>query len=300
MMPVAPAAAPISGATPPASRAPAWITGATTLMIVALISLALAGCGGSTYGDYGLSPASAQPATTISTATTITSQTVQPRSLHERVMAEQGRVPNASSVGLPATTTSTGQSQPVAASGDVLPETADTTAVVLAYGQTPLRGVWSGTAERLASFLLTACPSPLFTASPSILAEYYVRYSAEADLRADILWAQMIHETGYGMYGGNVIPEQNNYAGIGSTGSGEPGAFFATAEAGVMAHVAHMVAYVYDASPVVWANSTTDPRFDCVNPRGAASVLADLNGRWAVPGTTYGEDIEEIVRAINR
>ena len=66
-----------------------------------------------------------------------------------------------------------------------------------------------------------------------------------------------------------------------------------------MAQVAHMVAYVYASSPVSWANANTDPRFDFVSPRGVASVLADLNGRWAVPGPTYGESIEAIVRAIN-
>ena len=133
----------------------------------------------------------------------------------------------------------------------------------------------------------------------SVLAGYYVRYCAEAGLRADLLWAQMIHETGYGMYGGDVLPEQNNYAGIGATGGGNPGYSFPTAEAGVMAHVAHMVAYVYTSSPVSWADATTDPRFDFVYPRGTASVLADLNGRWAVPGTEYGQHVEAIARAIN-
>ena len=60
-----------------------------------------------------------------------------------------------------------------------------------------------------------------------------------------------------------------------------------------------MVAYVYDQSPVAWADATADPRFDFVNPRGAAVVLADLNGRWAVPGTTYGQSVEGIALAIN-
>jgi N-acetylmuramoyl-L-alanine amidase len=109
----------------------------------------------------------------------------------------------------------------------------------------------------------------------------------------------MIHETGYGMYGGDVLPEQNNYAGIGATGGGNPGCSFPTAEAGVMAHVAHMVAYVYEDSPVSWADTTTDPRFDLVDPRGIVSVLTDLNGRWAVPGTTYGQKIETIARKID-
>jgi len=60
-----------------------------------------------------------------------------------------------------------------------------------------------------------------------------------------------------------------------------------------------MVAYVYPSSPVWWADASTDPRFDFVAPRGAASVLADLNGRWAVPGITYGQSIEAIAWAIN-
>jgi hypothetical protein len=173
------------------------------------------------------------------------------------------------------------------------------TAVVLTGGQTPLKGVWSGTAEQLTRYFVRISPTPLFSVPTSVLAGYYVRYAAEAGLRADVLWAQMIHETGYGMYGGDVLPEQNNYAGIGATGGGVQGASFPTAEAGVMAHVAHMVAYVYTESPVDWANAITDPRFDLVWPRGVAVVLADLNGRWAVPGTTYGQAIEAIARAIN-
>ncbi len=173
------------------------------------------------------------------------------------------------------------------------------TAVVLTEGRTPIVGVWSGSAERLAGYLLGVCPSPRFTVDTLTLAGHYIGYCAEARLRADLLWAQMILETGYGMYGGDVSPQQNNYAGIGATGGGVAGATFATPEAGVMAQVAHMIAYVYVTSPVEWANSKTDPRYDLVSPRGAAAVLADLNGRWAVPGTTYGQHIEAIARAIN-
>ncbi len=215
-------------------------------------------------------------------------------------MTEQGRRAGTVAADVLTTATSASPSQSTTTTSSVPSAEPDgTTAVVLSGGQTPLEGIWSGTAERLASFLAGACPSPRFTVPASVLAEYYVRYCAEAGLRADLLWAQMIKETGYGLYGGDVVPEQNNYAGIGATGGHEPGASFPTAEAGVMAHVAHMVAYVYDWSPVPWADATTDPRFDFVSPRGLASVLADLNGRWAVPGTTYGESIEAIVRAIN-
>ncbi len=175
-----------------------------------------------------------------------------------------------------------------------------TTSLVLTGGQTPLAGVWSGTASMLAGYLLRDNPQPSFTVPTSTLAELYVGYAAEAGLRADILWAQMIHETGFGRYGGDVEPAQNNYAGIGATGGGEPGCSFASAEAGVKAHIAHMVAYVYLVSPVSWANSQTDPRFDAVVRRGSARVLVDLDGRWAVPGVGYGARIEQHVNAINR
>ncbi len=221
-------------------------------------------------------------------------------------MAEQGRLGGTRAA---RSTTATSTTDPlesgVSASGaSAAPQDAappdDTTTVILSGGQTPLQGVWGGTAEQLASYLLATAPSsPLFTVSPEVLAGYYIRYCTEAGLRADLLWAQMIHETGYGLYGGDVSPEQNNYAGVGATGNHEPGMSFATAEAGVMAHVAHMVAYVYTDSPVAWANANTDPRFDFVNPRGTAWVLANLDGRWAVPGIGYGERIEAIARAIN-
>jgi hypothetical protein len=212
------------------------------------------------------------------------------QSLIDRERASSGSPTVTTSSSLPATTTSV---------TDPPAEPDDTTTFILSDGQTPLVGVWGGTAEQLASYLVKSCPSPRFTVPVAVLAEYYVTYCGEAGLRADLLWAQMIKETGYGMYGGDVALEQNNYAGIGATGGHEPGAWFSTAEAGVMAHVAHMVAYVYTSSPVSWADANTDPRFDAVSPRGVAYVLADLNGRWAVPGPSYGESIEATARLIN-
>jgi hypothetical protein len=279
------------------------------LVMIAFASVFLVGCGedaGENIPSASSLPAPATaPATTEPVAAAAGAPTVSTLSQHERVMAEQGRLygPRAARS---TTTTSTDplESGVSASSASAAPQDAaplnDTTTVILSGGQTPLQGVWGGTAEQLASYLLAAAPSsPLFTVSPEVLAGYYIHYCAEAGLRADLLWAQMIHETGYGLYGGDVSPEQNNYAGVGATGNHEPGISFATAEAGVVAHIAHMVAYVYTDSPVAWANASTDPRFDFVNPRGTAWVLANLDGRWAVPGIGYGERIEAIARAIN-
>jgi hypothetical protein len=174
-----------------------------------------------------------------------------------------------------------------------------TTREVGVNGSTPLVGVWAGAAHELSDYLLATNPNPRFTVPPLQLAEYYVRYGAEVKLRADVLWAQMLHETGFGKYGGDVSPEQNNYAGIGATGGGAPGVTFPTAELGAQAHIAHLVAYVYPTDMASWTNASVDPRYDKVQPRGTARVLSDLDGRWAVPGLGYGARIENHVRALN-
>jgi hypothetical protein len=167
-------------------------------------------------------------------------------------------------------------------------------------GSTPIRGIWSGTAQRLADYLLAESPTPSFSVPVLTLAGYYVRYAAEVGLRADVLWAQMLHETGFGRYGGSVVPGQNNYAGIGATGGGVAGSSFPTAEDGVKAQIAHMVAYVFTQDVASWTNATVDPRYDAIKIRGVVKVLSDLDGRWAVPGDGYGAAIERHVAAMNR
>lgn len=174
------------------------------------------------------------------------------------------------------------------------------TALVGTGGSTPICGVWSGAAQRLADYLLAESPSPAFSVPVLTLAGYYVHYAAEVGLRADVLWAQMLHETGFGRYGGSVAPWQNNFAGIGATGGGVAGNAFPTAEEGVKAHIAHMVAYVFTRDMAPWTNATVDPRYDAVKTRGVVKVLSDLDGRWAVPGDGYGAAIERHVAAMNR
>lgn len=288
------------------------LAGALVLLATVLASVLLLGTAESVSSvgapSAGAPPSAAAPSTaTMPAGTTAATRGLPSASLHDRVMAEATRAIGARPSDPQYTATT--QAEPatgveaasvVETAEAVEPTTAKgPTSVILTDGQTPLRGLWSGSTEQLAAYLLGVCPEPRFTVSTSALAQYYVHYCAEAGLRADLLWAQMLNETGYGQYGGDVVPEQNNFAGIGATGGGRPGAYFETAEAGVLAHVTHMVAYVYTSSPVSWANTVTDPRFDFVDPRGEAAVLSDLNGRWAVPGTYYGQNIEAIARAIN-
>ena len=151
-----------------------------------------------------------------------------------------------------------------------------------------------------------------FSVPLEALAKMYVRYGKRFGIRADMAWAQMIHETGYGQYGGDVAPEQNNMAGIGATG-GVPGNSFATAELGVIAQYAHLAWYVY-------ADHLTDP-YCCLveqpangpittpgDPRhfqsngsahkGNVRTVYELSGKWAV-GPNYGTALQAIANGIS-
>ena len=107
----------------------------------------------------------------------------------------------------------------------------------------------------------------------------------------EVLYAQVMKETGYLKFGNLVKPEQCNFGGLGATGAGKPGYTFESVRIGLRAQVQHLKAYATD-EPL---NKTcVDPRFRYVK-WGCAPKTTDLNGKWAVPGIGYGESINSIV-----
>ncbi len=144
------------------------------------------------------------------------------------------------------------------------------------------------------------------------LAKLYVNYGKRFGIRADMAWAQMIHETGYGQFGGDVLPEQNNMAGIGATG-GIPGHSFATAELGVIAQYVHLAWYLYpdhmsDPYCVAVVQPVDGPIAEPGDPRhfaqedgsvhkGNVRTVYELSGKWA-PGVNYGSAIQAIAQRI--
>jgi N-acetylmuramoyl-L-alanine amidase len=121
------------------------------------------------------------------------------------------------------------------------------------------------------------------------LGNYYLTFGEYYGIRGDIAFAQALKETDYFRFTGVVKPEQNNYAGIGATGPDNPGASFKTPEEGVLAHLQHLYAYA-SIQPFPNEYPQVDPRFNLVK-RGSATTWTALNGKWAVPGTTYGQSI---------
>ncbi|MCA1056487.1 N-acetylmuramoyl-L-alanine amidase [Rossellomorea aquimaris] len=125
--------------------------------------------------------------------------------------------------------------------------------------------------------------------SAPLLGDDYIKFGSEYGIRGDIAFCQAIHETDFFRFTGQVRPSQNNFAGIGTTGPGVDGASFKTPEDGVLAHIQHLYAYASkEKAPSSY--SVIDPRFSLVS-RGSAKNWTDLNGKWAVPGTTYGQSI---------
>ncbi len=124
------------------------------------------------------------------------------------------------------------------------------------------------------------------------LAPLYIKYGKLFNLRADLAWAQMCHETGFLEYTGDVKPDQNNFCGLGATGGGVPGNSFATEELGVIAHYAHLAWYYYPNHVNQYCNSTYDPRhFGSTHIKYTGdTTVGFLNGRWA-PGATYTNKI---------
>ncbi|TCS78658.1 glucosaminidase domain-containing protein [Pectinatus cerevisiiphilus] len=165
-------------------------------------------------------------------------------------------------------------------------------------GSYSILGSAVATPEQCVRYLLRENPKPEITVSPQELVSYYYQEGSKEGVRPDIAFAQAIVETGFFRYGGTVTPDQNNYCGLGTTNTVVKGAYFATPELGVRAHIQHLLAYASDMPPQA---PIVDPRYSLVRSIYQQHTLTswqDLNGRWAVPGDTYGQNILRIYNAI--
>ena len=116
-------------------------------------------------------------------------------------------------------------------------------------------------------------------------------------VRAEVVFAQAMHETGWLQFGGDVSADQCNFAGIGATG-GVPGNSFNTygsnsVRMGLRAQVQHLKAYASTAS---LNNACVDPRFNYVQ-RGCATTVEALGGKWAT-GSGYGQALMNQINAL--
>ncbi|NJL20203.1 MAG: cell wall hydrolase [Leptolyngbyaceae cyanobacterium SM1_3_5] len=109
----------------------------------------------------------------------------------------------------------------------------------------------------------------------------------------DIAFAQMCVETDFLRFGRDVLPTQNNFAGLGSAGGETVSASFPSARIGVRAHIQHLKAYA-STEPLV--QELVDPRFRFVT-RGVAPLVGQLGGRWRAD-PNYGGSILAVLRRL--
>jgi hypothetical protein len=154
------------------------------------------------------------------------------------------------------------------------------------------------TEAQCVNYLLKINPSPNISVTPEELVSYYYEEATKEGVRPDVAFAQALHETGNFSYGGTVTPDQNNYCGLGTTSEYVQGGYFPSAQIGVRAHIQHLLAYATTRIP---SSDIVDPRYTMVRDIYGAMTLPhwlDLNGRWAVPGTYYGQHIMAIFQQI--
>jgi hypothetical protein len=129
------------------------------------------------------------------------------------------------------------------------------------------------------------------------LAELYWYHAPQFQMDPLFAWAQMLHETGFRTYGGDVDPYANNYAGIGAT-TGANAVRFRTPQYGVLGHLVHLASYVHTGPVNKYCTKRFDPRLAFWD---GAPLLRHLvraqpemwqgrmlpERRWAYPGDGY-------------
>ena len=103
-------------------------------------------------------------------------------------------------------------------------------------------------------------------------------------VRPELLYAQVMIETGNLRFGGDVLPEQCNFGGMGATGKGERGLSFDTVLKGLRAQALHLRAYAgYEPLTVDPSKAQeVDKRYGAWILAKKANIIRKLAGTWAM------------------
>ncbi|WP_214885359.1 MULTISPECIES: glucosaminidase domain-containing protein [unclassified Exiguobacterium] len=162
-----------------------------------------------------------------------------------------------------------------------------------------IMGISALTPQQMADYVKKKNPRNVRLSKTSVedLAKLFVIIGAKEGVRGDVAFAQALKETGYFRYGGDVLPKQHNYSGIGTTGNGVKGHFFRSPHQGVSAQIQHLKAY---ASNDALNTKQVDPRFYLVK-RGSATTWPSLHRKWAMqPKGNYGTEILSIYQEMSK
>ena len=168
----------------------------------------------------------------------------------------------------------------------------------LSAADSSIIGTPMATQKQCVKYLLQNNPNPDIAVSAEEIVSYYYEEGAREGIRPDVAFAQALKETGFFRYGGTVTADQNNFCGLGTTSATVKGFYFPNPQIGVRAHIQHLLAYSSTRKPTL---PLVDPRYFLVRKAYGDRTLGnwqDLNGRWAVPGNFYGQEILSMFKAM--
>ena len=122
---------------------------------------------------------------------------------------------------------------------------------------------------------------------------YSLLYDEEGRLEGvnpDLAFAQMLLETSYLKFGGQVRGFQNNFAGLGALDGGAPGLEFPSPRQGIRAQIQHLKYY---ATNLPLKCRPVNPRLGYVK-RASAPTVWDLSKVWATD-PDYGAKLMDLM-----
>ncbi|GAB4208236.1 MAG: glucosaminidase domain-containing protein [Roseiflexaceae bacterium] len=185
----------------------------------------------------------------------------------------------------------------------------------------PIVGLPTGLAEQAHAWLIARAAAEYTAYDTWAIINAYQQIGDSVELDWFMAIAQMCHETG-SMTSWWAARPRRNPAGIGVTGRiqvGTPDAppgpawawdgsvwregvsFASWVEHGIPAHLGRLLAYALRDDQASPAQFALIQRALAVRPlplylRGSSPTYISLNGRWAVPGTSYGQRIIDLAR----
>jgi hypothetical protein len=134
-----------------------------------------------------------------------------------------------------------------------------------------------------------------------VVATEYMRHGEALQLRWDYAFFQMLLETGYLTYTGDVKPSQNNFAGLGATGGGVRGESFKDVSTGVRAHLEHLKMYSGEKVENPVAERTRNIQEWGVLDSWQKTIkgpmtFAQLAKQWAPTSRGYARDIDSVAQ----
>lgn len=145
-----------------------------------------------------------------------------------------------------------------------------------------------------ADFLHTVNPGADLATALNYSLLYEEEGTAEG-VSPDLAFAQMLLETSFLRFGGQVRAGQNNFAGIGALDGGSTGLSFASPRVGVRAQVQHLKYY---ATTLPLVGAPVNPRLSLVK-RASAPTVWQLSRTWA-SDPEYGKKLLAVLaRMVN-